>query len=79
MKGKAQNCPMPPEFIISIKIRNEEYMIGVTCDGHKKTLFDKLTHLQKNGKVPKGMIRLSPLKAVGTNCIRMDPDDLIRF
>ena len=54
-------------------------MVGVTCNGHKKTFFDKLTKLQKDGKVPNGTIRFTELKAVGTDCIRMDPDDLIQL
>ena len=79
IKEKTKDCPMPPEFIISIKMENEEYMIGVTCSGHKKTFFEELTQLQKDGKVPNGIIRLTELKAVGTDCIRMDPDDLIQL
>jgi hypothetical protein len=70
---------MPPEFVISIKLKNEEYMVGVTCNGHKNTFVEKLIHLQKIGKVPDGVIKLTELKAIGTDCIRMDPDDLIRF
>jgi len=79
VKEKTKDCPMPPEFIISIKKENEEYMIGVTCNGHKKTFFNKLTQLQKDGKIPNGAIHLTPIKAVGTDCIRMDPDDLIQL
>ena len=70
---------MPPEFVISIKMKNEEYMVGVTCNGHKKTFFEILTKLQKDGKVPNGAIQFTELKAVGTACIRMDPDDLIQL
>ena len=70
---------MPPEFIISIKTKDEEYMVGVTCNGHKKTFLDKLAKLQKDGKVPNGAIQFTELKAVGTDCIRMDPDDLLQL
>ncbi len=70
---------MPPEFIISIKVENEEYMVGVTCYGHKKSFSDKLELLQKEGEVPNGTIRFTGLKAVGTDCIRMNPDDLIQL
>ncbi|MGQ0795162.1 MAG: hypothetical protein ACT4N5_03135 [Nitrosopumilaceae archaeon] len=79
IKEKTKDCPMPPEFVISIKMKNEEYMVGVTCIGHKSTFVEKLINLQKTGKVPDGAIKLTELKAVGTDCIRMDPDDLIRF
>ena len=70
---------MPPEFIISIKMKNEEYMVGVTCNGHKKTFLEKLIKLQKDGKVPNGAIQFTELKTVGTDCIRIDPDDLIHL
>ncbi len=70
---------MPPEFIISIKGEDGEYMIGITCYGHKKSFSDKLELMQKDGKVPNGKIQFTGLKAVGTNCIRMDPDDLIQL
>ena len=70
---------MPPEFIISIKTKSEEYMVGVRCNGHKKTFFEKLIRLQKDGKVPNGAIQFTELKTVGTDCIRIDPDDLIQL
>lgn len=70
---------MPPEFIISIKVKNEEYMVGITCSGHKKPFSEKLQKLQIAGKVLKGVIQFSGLKAVGTDCIRMDPDDLLQL
>lgn len=70
---------MPPEFVISIKAEDGEYMVGVTCDGHKKTFVEKLEALQKEGKVPKGTIGFDMLKPVGTNCVRIDPNDLIEL
>ncbi len=70
---------MPPEFIISIKVQDDEYMVGITCDGHKNSFVERLGRLQKDGKVPKGTIRFTGLKAVGTDCIRMDPNDLIQL
>ncbi|HMK33168.1 MAG TPA: hypothetical protein VK431_06040 [Nitrosopumilaceae archaeon] len=79
IRDKGIDCLMPPEFIISIKIQDDEYMVGVTCDGHKKSFIEKLEILQKDGKVPNGTIHFTGLKAVGTNCIRMDPNDLIQL
>ena len=70
---------MPPEFIVSIKVKDEEYMIGITCAGHKKPFSEKLQRLQTEGKIPNGVIRFSGLKAIGTDCIRMDPDDLLQL
>ena len=54
-------------------------MVGVTCDSHKKTFADKIESLQKQGKVPQGAISFDSLKPVGTNCIRIDPNDLIEL
>jgi hypothetical protein len=79
IREKGVDCPMPPEFIISVKIEDGEYMVGVTCDGHKKSFVDKLKILQQEGKIPNGTISFTGLKAVGTDCIRMDPNDLIQL
>ena len=54
-------------------------MVGVTCDSHKKTFADKIESLQKQGKVPQGAISFDKLKPVGTNCNRIDPNDLIEL
>jgi hypothetical protein len=70
---------MPPEFVISIKSKDDEFMIGVTCERHKETFAKRLEVLQENGKVPKGTINFSGLKPIGTNCIRIDPNDLIEL
>ncbi len=70
---------MPPEYVISIKSKNDEFMVGVTCERHKETFAKRLIVLQENGKVPKGAINFDTLKPVGTNCIRIDPNDLIEL
>jgi hypothetical protein len=70
---------MPPEFVISVKSDDGEYMVGVTCDGHKMAFMAKLESLQKEGKVPKGTINFAGLKPVGTSCIKVDPNDLIQL
>lgn len=76
IKEKGRNCVNPPEFIISI-IDKDEYMVGVTCEKHKKIFSLKLESLQKENKMPKGVINFSALKPVGTDCIKAHPDDLI--
>ena len=78
IKEKGKDCAMPPEFVISIKVKDEEYMVGMTCSGHKKPFSEKLQKLQKDGKIPEGAIQFSGLKAVCTDCIRMDRDDLLQ-
>jgi hypothetical protein len=57
----------------------DEYMIGVTCESHKNVLSGKLESLQKEGKIPNGKINFVKLKAVGTDCIKGNPDDLIQL
>jgi len=69
----------PPEFVVSVKVEKQEYMIGVTCSKHKQLFKDKLSNLQKHEKAPKGEINFTGLKPVGTDCIRMGPDDLINL
>ena len=54
-------------------------MIGVTCQKHKQAVSEKVKILQNEGKIPKGKVNFSGLKAVGTDCIRADPDDLIQI
>ena len=70
---------MPPEFVISVKSKDGEYMVGVTCDGHKNSFTEKLASLQKEGKIPQGTVSFTGLKPMGTNCIRIDPNDLIEL
>ena len=77
IKEKGRACVNPPEFIISIVSDKDEYMVGVTCDRHKKIFSGKLGVLQKEDKMPKGAINFSALKPVGTDCIKAHPDDLI--
>lgn len=79
IREHARNCPLPPEYVISIKAEDGEYMVGVACDRHKNTFMEKLEVLKKEGKVPQGVIRFDVLKPVGTNCVRIDPDDLIQL
>lgn len=69
----------PPEFVISIILDNEEYMVGVTCSRHKDIVSSKVGILQNEGKIPQGKIHFSELKPVGTNCIKGHPDDLIQI
>ena len=79
VKEKGKDCVNPPEFVISVAESNDEYMVGVTCKNHKDTVSKKLVHLQNEGRIPKGKIKFSELKAVGTDCIRSDADDLIQL
>lgn len=72
-------CVNPPEFIVSVIVDQDEYMVGVTCQKHKKIVSGKIQLLQNENKVPSGKISFSPLKAVGTDCIHGNEDDLIQL
>ncbi len=73
--GKA--CVNPPEWVVSVAQPDGEYMVGVTCGRHKDSVSGRLASLQEEGRVPRGKIRFSALKPVGTDCIRADTDELI--
>ncbi len=79
VRDNGKDCFNPPEFVISVLEEKQEYMVGVTCQKHKENVSIKLQDLQAEGKIPKGKIKFSELKSVGTDCIRSDPDDLIQL
>jgi len=79
VKEKGKDCVNPPEFVISVSTKNDEYMVAVTCQSHKDTISEKLHTLQNDNKVPKGKIKFTNIKTVGTECIRTDPDKLIQL
>jgi len=79
VREKGKDCFNPPEFVISVLEQKQEYMVGVTCNKHKEKVSVKLKNLQTERKIPNGKIKFSPLKSVGTDCIRSDPDDLIQL
>jgi len=76
---EGKQCVNPPEFIISVTVESDEYMVGVTCGRHKQIVLGKIKHMQDDGKVPSGQIRFSPIKAIGTDCIHGDSDEFIQL
>ena len=80
---KGRQCVDPPEFIVSIIAdattgngnNKDEFMVGLTCKGHKLVVSGKIGILQKQGKIRDGTVNFSPVKAVGTDCIHVDVDD----
>ena len=79
VKEKGRDCVNPPEFIVSVTVGADEYMVGVTCQKHKQVVSGKMQILQSEGKIPDGKIGFSQLKAVGTDCIHGDQDDFIQI
>tara|TARA_Y100000782_G_scaffold34596_1_gene38740 strand:+ start:389 stop:700 length:312 start_codon:yes stop_codon:yes gene_type:complete len=74
-----RDCVNPPEYVITVVSTGDEFMLGITCERHKASVFSKIESLQNQGKVPKGTIKFENLKSVQTDCIRGDPDDLIQL
>jgi len=74
-----RDCVDPPEYVIVVVSNDGEFMLGITCERHKVSVFSKIESLQNQGKVPKGIIKFENLKSVKTDCIRGDPDDLIQL
>jgi len=72
-------CVDPPVYVITVVSNNDEFMLGITCEKHKTSVFSKIKSLQSDGKIPKGTIKFENLKSVQTDCIRGDPDDLIQL
>lgn len=79
IKESDSPCVNPPDFVISVVAGKDEYMVGVICENHKNFVSGKLNALQKDGKLPQGKIKFEKLKAVGTDCVRASPDDLIQL
>ncbi|GKS67247.1 hypothetical protein YTPLAS73_07940 [Nitrosarchaeum sp.] len=74
-----KQCVNSPEFVVSVVVDKDEYMVGVTCSNHKDIVSGKMHSLQNEEKIPRGKISFSPLKAVGTDCIHGDSDDFVQL
>jgi len=74
-----RDCVDPPVNVITVVSNNDEFMLGITCEKHKTSVFSKIKSLQSDGKIPNGTIKFENLKSVQTDCIRGDPDDLIQL
>ena len=69
----------PPEYVIEIIHGDDTFMVGITCEAHKDIVSTKILELQSNDKIPKGKLKFEKLKAVGTDCVRIDPEELIQL
>lgn len=77
--SNGKRCQNPPAHIISVLHDMDEYMVGMACQTHRHDISERVRNLQKQGEIPSGYVQLTPLKAVGTDCIKGDPDDYIRI
>ena len=74
-----KSCMNTPQFVMSILIDPDEFMIGLVCSLHHNDVLQKIKMLQQQNKIPKGKIHFNSIKSVGTACIRSDPDNLIQL
>lgn len=65
-----RQCPSPPEFVVSIEAGDGEYMVGVACGRHSGAVAARARAAQDGGAAPGGRVRLSPVRPVGTDCVR---------
>ena len=79
VKQNKKDCVNPPEYVIEVIHDEETYMVGITCHAHKNIVSTKIIELQTTGKIPTGKLQFEKLKSVGTDCVRIDPDDLIQL
>ena len=79
VKQNKKDCVNPPEYVIEVIHDEETYMVGITCQAHKNIVSTKILELQTTGKIPTGKLQFEKVKSVGTDCIRIDPDELIQL
>jgi len=77
VKQNGHDCVNPPEYVVEITHDSESYMVGITCETHKNVVSVKIGELQKIGKIPEGTLEFQKLKAVGTDCVKGNPDDVL--
>jgi len=77
VKHSGRDCVNPPEYVVEIVHNEDSYMVGITCEKHKNIVSGKIGELQKLGKVPEGTLEFQKLKAVGTDCVKGNPDDIL--
>ena len=77
VKQNDHDCVNPPEYVVVIVHSDDSYMVGITCEKHKDVVSVKIVELQKIGKIPDGTLEFQKLKAVGTDCVKGNPDDIL--
>ena len=79
VKQNKKDCVNPPEYVIEVVHDDGTYKVGITCEMHRKIVSGKIIELQTKGKIPKGKLQFEKLKSVGTDCVRIDPEELIQL
>ena len=77
VEQNGHDCVNPPEYVVEIVHNDDSYMVGITCEKHKDVVTVKIGELRKIGKIPEGTLEFQKLKAVGTDCVKGNPDDVL--
>jgi len=72
-------CQLAPEYVVSVKSHEGEYMLAVVCRDHRNGIEARLLAMQKESKVPQGKIHFQPVKAVVTDCVTGISEDYIEL
>ena len=71
-----EKCLLPPEFIMEINDdKNNKFMVGLACSGHKQKLEEKFLLLQRNNQIPQGKIVFTEIKVITTKCVTGNQED----
>ena len=55
--------------------KNNKFMVGLTCFGHKQKLEEKFLLLQRNNQIPQGEIIFTKIKIITTKCVTGNQED----
>jgi len=72
-----QECQLPPNFAVSMRTEDGEYLLATVCEEHKRPLEKRLLLMQKENKMVQGKIIFEPIKTVVTDCIIGLNDDFV--
>ena len=72
-------CQLAPEYVVSVKSHEGEYMLAVVCRDHRNGIEARLLAMQKESKVPQGKIHFQQVKAVVTDCVTGINEDYIEL
>jgi hypothetical protein len=67
---KNSHCNIPPSHVVSVKERDDEFLLGVFCERHKNEVESRLNLARQSGSIKEGCVRIEKLKSVATECVR---------
>ncbi|MEW6604949.1 MAG: hypothetical protein AB1351_09735 [Thermoproteota archaeon] len=78
-KVDGEECQLAPEYIVSVKSSEGEYMLAIVCKDHKNDIEARLVAMQKENKIPQGRIHFQPVKTVVTDCVTGMNEDYVEL